>query len=335
MKFFLATAFERPAHNPLGHFQELQRQDRVGEHQLAESAAAADVILFVDPHLHGHGGDWRLSAIRRHQLTKQYLQKVLVYDERDDPWPDLPGVYVSLPQPIFDATRHRAGAYPCLMNELVGDATQSDATRDATENATPDLLFSFVGSMTHPVRAEIYKLQHPRALVEKNLVNMFVDGADAQVLDRKRQFAEIVERSKFVLCPRGMGTASIRMFESLRAGRVPVVISDDWVAPNGPQWSEFSLRVRESEVARLPQMLEENEARFEAMSEAARRAYDEWFAPDILWHRIAQSCEQLMPIAAPPAFDARRTAYLMRFCARNLTTRARVRAGALKQKLKR
>src|SRR2546430_7005512 len=46
-----------------------------------------------------------------------------------------------------------------------------------------------------------------------------------------------------------------------RSGRVPVIVSDDWVEPTGPNWDEFTIRVPEGAVADIPRLLESREDR--------------------------------------------------------------------------
>ena len=46
----------------------------------------------------------------------------------------------------------------------------------------------------------------------------------------------------------------------MRMGRVPVILSDDWVEPIGPSWEKFSIRIRERDVDRIPAPLEKREA---------------------------------------------------------------------------
>ena len=327
MRIYLATALADRQNSPVPHFEALQRQDRFRVHELSEEAESADVILFVDPHLHAHRGDWRISAVRRHALVRAFPHKTLVFDERDDPWPDLPGIYLSLPSRLFDAARHRAYCYPLLMNELI-DAECSDAN-----SATPQFLFSFVGTMTHPVRRQILNLKHPRAHIEESRVNMFT-VANAQIQQRKQSFAQTMQQTKFVLCPRGMGTASIRMFEALRAGRVPVIISDEWVAPLGPDWESCSLRVRENQTATLPALLEAHEANWESMSRAARATYHEWFGPQVMFHRIGDYCAQILATMPTSSRPAALSGPFLNYAARHLAIRARVRVGAARQTLR-
>ena len=50
-----------------------------------------------------------------------------------------------------------------------------------------------------------------------------------------------------MICPRGWGSSSIRLFEVMEMGRVPVIISDAWVN-EAPKWADFSVRVSEADV---------------------------------------------------------------------------------------
>jgi hypothetical protein len=128
---------------------------------------------------------------------------------------------------------------------------------------------------------------------------MFHDSTSRAFTQRRQHFAETLFRSKFVLCPRGHGTSSIRLFETLAAGRVPVVISDGWTPPSGPSWE--SIVVRWSEAApidRLLAHLEELEPRAEEMGSRAHTAFADWFAPAVLFDRIVTQIERLAAIGA-------------------------------------
>jgi hypothetical protein len=102
-----------------------------------------------------------------------------------------------------------------------------------------------------------------------------------------------MKASKFVLCPRGLSVSSIRLFETMKTGRVPVILSDGWVEPPGPAWEKFAIRVREADLARLPQILEEREADAVRMGELARREWLEWFAEETAFHTAVEWCLQI------------------------------------------
>jgi hypothetical protein len=46
------------------------------------------------------------------------------------------------------------------------------------------------------------------------------------VFDYSKTHSNLLERSKFILCPRGFGASCIGIFEAMSFGRVPVIIRD-------------------------------------------------------------------------------------------------------------
>ena len=46
-------------------------------------------------------------------------------------------------------------------------------------------------------------------------------------------FREVLRRSRFALCPSGTGPNSIRLWEALGSGTIPVILSDTWEPPGG------------------------------------------------------------------------------------------------------
>jgi hypothetical protein len=224
--------------------------------------------------------DWRLTAIREHRLTARFRDKVLVYDERDRPWCGFPGVYVSMPDRSFDERFQRAWGYYRV-------------PAWAGSDVEPDLLFSFVGSPSSRCRKELTRLRHPDAIVELVHGFTFYSESSPSFDDRRARFRAALGRSRFVLCPRGRGTSSIRLYETLAAGRVPVVISDAWVAPEGPDWDAFSIRWPEGRTKGLVELLEARSAEWRRMSSAASAAYHEFFAPQVSFHGIVGRCAEL------------------------------------------
>ncbi len=265
----------------LGEVTELARADRFGMHDLVPAADEADVILFVD--VHQYPSDWAMRMIRNHELVRAYPQKTFVYDERDLPRDLLPGVYVSMPRKGFNPLRQRAFSYYRLATDTRGVRGQE-----------PDLLFSFQGRRAGPLRDAVLALSHPCAVVQDTSDYDFFAGASPALAVARRRYVDVLGRSKFVLCPRGAGTASIRLFEVLAAGRVPVVISDEWVPPAGIDWGACSVRLAENETEAVGERLETIESHWPAMAEAAQHVYDMWFAPDVWFHRVVELCREVI-----------------------------------------
>ncbi len=76
-------------------------------------------------------------------------------------------------------------------------------------------------------------------------------------------------------------------------GRAPVIVSDQWVPPDGPNWGAFSVRVAEAGVEGIPALLEARRSEATAMGEAAREAWLTWFSPAAGFHRTVEWCLDL------------------------------------------
>lgn len=81
-----------------------------------------------------------------------------------------------------------------------------------------DIFCSFVGNITHHIR--------------KTLIDQLT-GKDGYYISTKNhtpeKFAEILNRSKFVLSPRGYGKTSFRIQEALQYGATPVEVTDSHI----------------------------------------------------------------------------------------------------------
>ena len=286
----------------INYFTEMAALDKMGVHTLTTDPEAADLILFVDPQLPHR---WTLDAIRAHPFVSRYPQKTFIYDERDLTWCALPGIYPSVLASVYDPRRQRAYSYLRNFGAPLSAASLAQA-------APPNLLFSFMGADNHKVRRHVLRLTHPRAYIENtSRIKMYSfdgQGSEEEINLRRKLFKDVLRRSKFVLCPRGFGASSFRIYETLHAGRVPVIISDEWAEPCGPDWRQCSLRVRQRDVKKIPALLEAQEEKFEEMSRFALQVYADWFAPDIIFHRTLEKCEELLrlggsPVLSHPLFD--------------------------------
>ena len=70
----------------------------------------------------------------------------------------------------------------------------------------------------------------------------------------KNELLTIMNQSMATLCPRGVGSQSIRFFETLSMGRIPFVISDRYIFPLDHQidYDQFIFRIKESRIKHLP-----------------------------------------------------------------------------------
>ena len=249
-------------------------------HTTTDDPEVADIIVFFEP-----DDPYLANDVRTHPYAKRYPDKSFLFDPSDRIIPFLPGIYASVRRYQYDRSRVRSGFFPVV-------ADHDWITYDPN-GRPPELLFSCIGDLRgHRVREAIATLRHPRALIRDTGDDPAnVDGHPAAFYERfHRDFAEAMSNSSFTLCPRGAGPSTFRLFETMKAGRVPVILSDEWVAPEGPAWPSFSITVPERDVNRVPEILEAHEHAALAMGRTAREQWDLWFSESACFHRIVEWC---------------------------------------------
>ncbi len=274
------------AHDDLHRMRRFAGLDRFDVHSLTDDPSAADLILFVERE---HAAGPYMEANRRHPLTARYPEKVFVVNGRYAGVPYLPGVYGSVRSlDVWLPHRVRSGMYieVCTFDHLIPDA----------DIAHRPHLFSFVGAIRTWPKARLPLLQletHPRGLIRdtseaRTRLEEEADSFDEEAY--KQQYVDLCHDSKFVLCPRGDAVNSMRLYETMRLGRAPVILSDHWIPPEGPNWDTFSVRIPQNEIHTIPDRLAALEDRAEEMGRRARNAWDEWFAADVIFHRTVEWC---------------------------------------------
>jgi hypothetical protein len=159
---------------------------------------------------------------------------------------------------------------------------------------------------THPahtaVRARALRLLREHDGVETNFVERerFLGGAIARGrLDlaamrrvRSEYVANMVE-SDYILCGRGAGNFSYRLYETLCCGRIPVFVDTDCVLPYDfvAPWREHCVWVDESELQSIGDKVVEfheglDEREFEELQRACRRFWEEYIAPEGFFARF-------------------------------------------------
>jgi hypothetical protein len=268
-------------------------RDRFRRHACVETPEEADAIFITEAWRHVDTAGY--ARILKSELARRFYAKTFLFSSADCPAYLLPGFYPSVPQTWFDPQHQCGWCYLGPDSRRFEDDPLFAETR-------PDLLFSFSGAAkNHSSRRSVLALRHPRAEVFDSAAVSAAAWGDAQ-----ERYRQQVARSKFVLCPRGKGASSYRLFETLSAGRVPVVISDAWVEPPGLDWRACSVRVAEKEVATIPALLESLEPQWEAMAAQARESYARLFHTDALFNYLGDSLETLQRTRTERSWACRR-----------------------------
>jgi hypothetical protein len=287
---------------PLQEAKACAQVDRFRIHSVTDNPDSADLIIFVE----FYGGGSYFERVRAHPLVRQYREKCFMFCANPFVVPFLPGVYAGV-EKQWESSRTRPGFY-------LGRTQNQFTTYTPPDHDLP-YLFSFMGSARNaPVREKLGTLRHPRAFFQNTTADfdrILQRKMDRQErLDYDRRYAEVTKASKFVLCPRGLSASSIRLFETMRMGRAPVILSDAWARPLDVAWDEFAIQVREKDFAQIPNLLERREAEAVEMGRRARTAWEQHFAEDVLFHRLVELCCDIKATRKAPEALGRWSAYL-------------------------
>ena len=271
---FLTTTCRLTSYNSLAfrNFElvlNLSKYDIQKQHHVVDCPTEADLILFVCDRRFYHSG------IYSSEIFKKYPEKSLVLDFADRTIPRIPGLYATIPSylqqyPIYEYLFYPYN-YGCF-----------DLENAVLAFSDYKYLFSFMGNVdTYPtVRGNVVNLSHPRAYLKDTSKEASVD-----------LFSDVLMSSKFVLCPRGIAASTIRVYEAMRAGRVPVIISDEWQENTiDEDWKEFSIRIPEKDVELIPNILEALEPKALEMGEKARLVWNKNFSMSHGFHWIVEAC---------------------------------------------
>jgi len=298
MKVFLLSAWPARQANDWhwGNLQAFKTSAMVAksDHTIVDNPRHADIILFADC------GPLPLGlSLLLNQIWWRFNSKCFVYDEQFNPNVWYRGLIVSAEQNRYNKILHRGAAYI-----RVGIATWAEQL-DFPER--PKFLFSFCGAFeTHPVRKALnclskfgFILDVPRSITQ----TAFEQGDSKAIDDLHSQLESISRDSLFVLCPRGVATSSMRLYEVMSMGRAPVIISDAWVPPYGAHWDSFSVRVPENQVDQIPLILSKLRPKAEAMGREARKAWETWYAPNKHFNTSVLACIDIIENNGSCAFS--------------------------------
>ncbi len=126
-----------------------------------------------------------------------------------------------------------------------------------------DVWYSLIGYDSHPVRTVLFKMSHPENTIikERKYWHWARDSFIPNCVTQDQQKAEAVEyqdvlaRSRFSLCPRGTGPSTIRFWESLQAGAIPVLLADEMMLPDGFDWDTCVVKIAEKDAQKINEIL--------------------------------------------------------------------------------
>ena len=279
--------------------------------------SSADMVIYPVPLWHDPQAPQRLLVLRPDLWPRMFL-----FSQDDNPVLWAPGVFASATANHPDIACARGGFYVYHTHYEPEHAAALEP-RPITEAC---FLWSFVGSTaTWPrVRRPLLALRDDRALTidtdDWNRHHRWQFEGPGRVERSRaiRNYADTIHKANFIVCPRGAGLSTVRLFEAMRVGRCPVIISDNWLAPPFVDWESCSIRISEHDLRHLPAVLREREGDAVELGRQARHAWEQRYSPSVMLNTLVEACLDIDP-------ERRRTSARARMVRRSATNRSTAR----------
>ena len=235
------------------------------------SDMVADLVLCPDLIFHqNRHAECPFTVVSK--LRRKYGRRLRFYDSSDNPLPAFCGGYVSLEKGMLI---HK---YNCSV-PYIATHSRFEPYSDARGRKH---LWSFMGSAGTPaskgyeVRKNLLTMSSDESYVydSSNLPVWQYDDHSLRVqLDAADQMKHVMQKSRYVACPRGGGATSMRFYEAMACGAVPVLIGDSWIIPDVPYLGESILRIRQRDVTNIHSYIANDAGNWESRQQRIVQIY--------------------------------------------------------------
>lgn len=256
------------------------------KYRITVDPKSADIILICDVRFDNYG-----EYVRINPLIRKNINKCFILSNNDRPLSIFRGILTSAEKSIINFDRIRSCSYNAYSDSFKNSFITNHIPLKK-ETPKKKYLFSFIGRDCNLIRRQIFEMAfHRKDILIEDSGNTFnVYDKDVNAGNRQKYYYDIMLQSKFALCPAGWSANSYRLFEAMSLGIVPVIISDDWILPKGPQWKDFSLIIRKKDIQNLEDIILEKESEFAAMGSKARKAFEKYFEDTVFFEYIISNC---------------------------------------------
>ena len=226
-----------------------------------------------------------IEDLLKDQFISKYAYKIFTINDDDCATGLLRGLYTSLPSYRFRQDIHVAVPYMQFPNELVFDEILG---------SEPEYLASWRGN----TKSNRLRLKLINTMAEKT--DVIIERTNSWLnhdLKEKATYVELIQKSRFSLCPAGWAPVSFRIYESMALARCPVILADSFVPPIGPNWKDFALFYPEKKIDKLHAFLLEHAS---TSSQLGCNAYKNWqqhFSPEVIGRYYAQALAALIKLS--------------------------------------
>lgn len=160
-------------------------------------------------------------------------------------------------------------------------------------NTERKILYNFIGGYQEDyltqIRPNIFKMNHYENTIIKNTGDWHFNklvynekqnfnqdlNLNLEHNNKTKYYNELLLNSRYTLAPSGTGPNSIRFWEALGAGSIPVLLSDTLELPENELWDDAIIKLKENDIEILPNFLEKiSETKEKHMRENCLRIYN-------------------------------------------------------------
>ena len=165
--------------------------------------------------------------------------------------------------------------YPCPLYAVnVEDNTRNNEFQNVDYNTIErKYLYSFMGGYQSnyltKIRKNIFEIKHHddafilntgswhfNNVVYSNKQNIKKElNIDNNHIEKTKNYNKLLLQSRFSLCPSGSGPNSIRFWESLAVGAIPILLADTLELPEHSLWENAIIKLEESKLETLTELL--------------------------------------------------------------------------------
>ena len=271
------------------------------------SPQTADVVVF---------GSDDLPYIKASGLYRQFASKSICITESDIPTFRLPGLYAA--NQISPLTMSRTKTINYFISER--DRPNPEVRGLVGQSVEKTYLYSFMGGPNSWARKRLFAAVHSQSDTLIESTSSYNHWQESPVSDQHRanqrlRYARVMASSKFVLCPRGCGLSSYRLFESMMLGIAPVIIADKWQPIDGIDWS-FALFVPEKRIPQIDRIVRSHADEWQERGQIAAAVYSKVLDKDRVAALIRDQVREVLSSIDPRRERRMAAATQMRVSAR-------------------
>jgi glycosyltransferase involved in cell wall biosynthesis len=148
------------------------------------------------------------------------------------------------------------------------------------------------------LREKLIKIIYLNKDINKNIIIRRSYGGSIKTIgippvQARKEYVECIKNSDYFLCPRGDGNFSVRFYETLSLGRIPVLIDTDIELPYPDliDYNSFLIKINMKDINNIDSIILNfhkgiDKERFESIQKKCRQAFDQYLSIHVFFRDV-------------------------------------------------